>query len=31
MVKWLREVRDRIPGTHLKKKGKLVLDVFKGH
>jgi hypothetical protein len=30
MVKWLREVQDRRPGTLLKKKGMVVMDVFKG-
>jgi hypothetical protein len=31
MVKWLKEVWHRRPGSLLKKRGMLVLDAFKGH
>jgi hypothetical protein len=31
MVKWLKEVWHRRPGSRLKKRGILVLDAFKGH
>jgi hypothetical protein len=31
MVEWLKDVWHRRPGAHLKKRGMLVLDAFKGH